>query len=182
MVVNTCMPEINFKFYCTPTGFELPDMIDWWKRLGDILGSKLIPIMETSLGACIDKNKMLPNFRARFCTRQIKIEPARRLLANLRKQGPVYHYVGLRADEQTRLGGIYDDLGIKTLHPLRDWGWGLKEVWQCLEENNVAKYLPKRTDCDICYHQRIGEWWELWKNYPDRWERGERHCHRRGVA
>ena len=70
---------------------------------------------------CIRQNKMLPNFRARFCTRQIKIEPARKMMA---AQGEVHHYVGLRADEETRLGGIFDDIGIVNHHPFREWGWG----------------------------------------------------------
>lgn len=169
------MPDISFKFYCTPTGFELPEMFDWWKRIGTILGSRLIPVMGMSLGDCIDKNKMLPNFRARFCTRQIKIEPAIRLLKNLGAIGPVFHYVGLRADEPTRLGGIYDNIkNVQSTHPFKDWGWGLKEVWGCLKDKGLENAIPDRTDCDICYHQRIGEWWLLWRDHlTTRWARGE---------
>lgn len=70
----------DYIYVCTPTGDELPEMFDWWKQLGCILGSQIKPVMEMSLKECIEKNKMLPNFRARFCTRQIKIEPYRRYL------------------------------------------------------------------------------------------------------
>lgn len=166
-------PETPFRFYCTPTGWELPEMFDWWNRLGEILGSKIIPIMGTSLGACIRDQKMIPNFRARFCTRIIKIEPARRMMANLLGQGEVYHYVGLRADEEHRLGGIYDDVCTKNRHPFKEWGWGVREVWAILVRYGLSEDIPERTDCDVCYHQRIGEWWRLWKFYPDRWRRGE---------
>lgn len=166
-------PEIQFRFYCTPTGWELPEMFDWWDKLGKRLGSRIIPIMHTSLGQCIREQGMIPNFRARFCTRIIKIEPARKVLAALRNSGEVLHYVGLRADEETRAGGVYDDLGIENVHPLKQWGWGLVEVWECLQRHGLADLIPERTDCDVCYHQRIGEWWRLWKHYPERWERGE---------
>jgi len=166
-------PEIAFRYYITPTGWELPEMFDWWEELGKRLGSKIIPVMHTSLGECIRNNKMLPNFRARFCTRQIKIEPARKMMAALAAQGEVNHYVGLRADEETRLGGIFDDIGIVNRHPFREWGWGVNEVWKCLQSHGLAERIPERTDCDVCYHQQIGEWWRLWTNHPDRWMRGE---------
>ena len=166
-------PEISYRYYCTPTGWELPEMFDWWIEIGERLGSKIIPIMETTLGECIKKHKMLPNFRVRFCTREIKIMPARRMMARLLEQGDVHHYVGLRADEETRIGGVYDDLGINNHFPFREWGWGINEVWDCLTKHGLADRIPERTDCDVCYHQQLGEWWRLWKNHPARWKRGE---------
>lgn len=166
-------PDVSFSYYCTPTGYELPEMLDWWEKLSAILQSPIIPVMGMTLGECIERNRMLPNFRARFCTRQIKIEPARHLLSSLLRQGQVFHYVGLRADEETRLGGHYQDVCTETRHPFREWGWGIKEVFQCLVRHGLADSLPERTDCDLCYHQQIGEWWKLWRNHPDRWARGE---------
>ena len=166
-------PETQYRYYITPTGWELPEMIDWWKEIEGRLQSRLIPVMHTTLGDCIRENKMLPNFRARFCTRQIKIEPARKMMKGLLARGEVHHYVGLRADEETRLGGIYDDIGIVNHHPFREWGWGVNDVWGCLHRHGLSESIPERTDCDVCYHQRIGEWWRLWKNHPDRWARGE---------
>lgn len=166
-------PDLNVTYYCTPTGDELPEMFDWWNRLGAILGKRIVPIMEMTLESCIEENAMLPNFRARFCTRQIKIEPAHRLLQRLAGDAPVTHYVGLRADEETRLGGVYDDIaGVTNRFPLREWGWGLPDVMECLARHSVADCLPKRTDCALCYHQRIGEWYQLWKNHPDKWAKG----------
>lgn len=166
-------PSTDFRYYCTPTGDELPEMFSWWERLGKILESRIIPIMETSLTECIDNNKMLPNFRARFCTRQIKIEPARRILATLKARGDTYHYVGLRADEETRLGGVYDDLGIVNRFPFREWAWSIVDVWEYLESKGLVDCIPERTDCALCFHQRIGEWWNLWSQFPERWKRGE---------
>lgn len=172
LVMQQRMPDLHMRYYCTPTGNELPDMIAWWNHLGTVLGSRIIPIMEMTLQGCIHKNKMLPNFRIRFCTRQIKIEPARRVLAALRQRGPVTHYVGLRADEPTRLGGLYDDLGIESRYPLREFGMGLTEVRSVIKQHELDHLLPARTDCALCYHQRIGEWYLLWKEHKDQWDAG----------
>ncbi len=142
-------------------------------RSAEASGSASIPIMEMTLDSCIEQNGMLPNFRARFCTRQIKIEPARRLMQRLAASSPVTHYVGLRADEETRIGGVYDDIaGLTNRFPMREWGWGIAEVKDCLQRHGVAECLPKRTDCALCYHQRIGEWYQLWKNHPEEWAKG----------
>lgn len=157
-------PDIDYDFVCTPTGDELPEMFDHWKRLGVLLGKRIIPIMHTTgLKGVIRAQKMLPNFRARFCTRILKIEPYRRWLA---ANAPCVSHVGLRADEEGRAGGAYSDIpGIEMRFDLRDWGWGLQDVWNYLDSRGVK--IPRRTDCARCYHQRIGEWWTLWHDFPE---------------
>ena len=68
----------DYTYICTPTGNELPEMFAHWRFLGEILGKPLIPIMgNTGLKGIIRRQNMLPNFRARFCTRILKIEPYR---------------------------------------------------------------------------------------------------------
>src|SRR5262249_17220936 len=51
----------------------------------------------------IDRMNALPNWRQRWCTRILKIEPT---IAYLKINAPCVQYVGLRADEETR-EGIY---------------------------------------------------------------------------
>jgi len=163
-------PDVDYTYVCTPTGDELPEMFEHWRLLGDRLGKKILPVMHTTglKGVC-RKEKMLPNFRARFCTRILKIEPYRRWLA---ANTPCVSYVGLRADEEGRAGGAYGDIdGVQMRFPLRDWGWGEGDVWKYL--NNTQVQIPQRTDCARCYHQRIGEWWALWKEYPELWADAE---------
>ena len=160
----------DYTYICTPTGNELPEMFEHWNRLGDLLGKRILPIMHrTGLHGVVRDQKMLPNFRARFCTRILKIEPYRTWLA---MNTPCVSYVGLRADEEGRAGGSYADIpGVEMRFPLREWGWKKADVLGYLEKRGVS--IPKRTDCAICYHQRIGEWWELWKNHPQEWAAGE---------
>lgn len=158
----------EYNFVCTPTGDELPEMWDWFKQLGCLLGKQIKPVMEISLKECIERNNMLPNFRARFCTREIKILPYRRFLQRLCAQGTVVSYVGLRADEEGRAGGAYDDIpGVTMRFPFREWSWGLREVRGYLQERDIT--VPERTDCARCYHQKIGEWWRLWATHREIW-------------
>lgn len=166
-------PDVPFNYVCTPTGDELPDMFAHWRDLGERLGRRLVPVVAGTLDSAIAKANMLPNFRARFCTRVLKIEPYRAMLKEQTALGPVVSYVGLRADEPGRAGGAYSDIGgVEMRFPLREWGWGEDEVQAALVRFGVK--CPDRTDCARCYHQRIGEWWELWKNHPELYAKGER--------
>lgn len=157
----------DYEFICTPTGCELPEMEAHWHKLEGILGKPLLRLGQTTLPALIRKEKMLPNWRARFCTHILKIVPFERHLAMSDQK--VVAYVGLRADEEQREGATYGtELIVKTRFPLREWGWGLQDVLSYLAKKGVV--VPTRTDCDRCPLQTLGEWYALWKNYPDRYE------------
>jgi hypothetical protein len=51
---------------------------------------------------------------------------------------------------------------------MREWGWTIDDVWQYLKVKDIS--IPRRTDCARCYHQRLGEWWNLWKDTPEIFE------------
>lgn len=157
-----------YNYLCTPTGNELPEMFEHWRWLGsdNALGKRIIPLMNGTLKSVIREQKMLPNFRARFCTRKLKIEPYESFLAEQVKFGPVVSYVGLRADEPAREGGIYSHIdGVTTRFPLREWGYDDPMVLAGLAERGIK--IPRRTDCAWCYHQRLGEWYLLWLEHRD---------------
>jgi len=159
-------PDTPYNYVCTPTGNELPAMFEHWLNLGERLGRKLIPIMAGTLHGIIRQQKMLPNFRARFCTRMLKIEPYRKFLIEQAALGPIVSYVGLRADEEGRAGGAYGDIaGIEMRFPLREWDMGEDDVQATLRRFEVV--CPDRTDCGDCYHQRLGEWYEYWRDHRD---------------
>jgi hypothetical protein len=158
-------PDVDYTYVCTPTGDELPEMFAHWRKLGDLLGKRITPIISKSLKRVIAEQKTLPNFRMRFCTRIIKIEPYRRWLF---ENAPCVSHVGLRADEEGRAGGAYSDIpGIEMCFDLREWGWGIDQVVEYLAGRGIS--IPYRTDCARCYHQRIGEWWSLWHDHLDIW-------------
>lgn len=155
-----------YNYLCTPTGDELPEMFAHWRAMGDRLGKRIIPIMEHSLKSLIDGYGALPNFKQRWCTRKIKIEPYQAFLVEQAKLGPIVSYVGLRADEPERVGGLYGHIdGVTTRHPLREWRMGEPEVQAALAARGIV--CPIRTDCARCYHQRLGEWFLLWLQNRD---------------
>jgi len=161
-------PEIDFDWVCTPTGRELPPMVEHWKRLGDLLGKPLRPVAaKHSLAGLVVLQKALPNWRMRWCTRLLKIEPFREhVLNNL----PCTVYIGIRADEVMDRDGVdWDSIeGVTRSYPLVEAGWGLSHV---LEQN--AKYgiiIPDRSDCDMCFFQTLWEWFCFWRDYPEKYE------------
>lgn len=161
-----------YNYVITPTGDEPPAMFAHWNLLGETLGRPLHPIMamwrnretglmEGGLDALIRHEGMIPNRVARWCTRKLKIEPYREALAELAAKAPVVSYIGLRADEEGRAGGAYDDIpGVEMRFPLREWGFDRKAVVTAV--NNAGIMVPERTDCRKCYAQQIGEWFVLW--------------------
>jgi len=150
---------VPVEYIITPTGDELPEMEDHWARLEAMLGQDIKRLDAPTLQGEIDRQNALPNFHQRWCTRLIKIEPCEKYL----QTADGILCVGLRADEPTRMGAVYGDL-IQTRTPLREWGWGIGDVMDYLDERGVS--IPHRTDCARCFFQRIGEWYRLWVEHP----------------
>lgn len=152
----------DYIFICTPTGNEPPEMFEHWRKLGGLLGKPIRPVMGGTLEGLIKKQNAIPNWRQRWCTRMLKIEPyAAFLMQMTRTHSRIISHVGLRADEPGREGGDYLEVpGVEMVFDLRRWGWGLDEVITYNNQRGVV--IPKRTDCMACFWQRLIEWWELW--------------------
>ena len=167
-------PEISYAYVFTPTGDEPPDMIEHWLLLGKLLGARLTPITAgVSLQGLIKRQNALPNWRQRWCTRMLKIEPyAKWLSQQTQKYDRVVSHVGLRADEAEREGGDYAAIpNVEMKFDMRDWNWGLADVKAYLQERGVT--IPRRTDCLKCFFQRLIEWYEFWRDHPASWAEGE---------
>jgi hypothetical protein len=163
----------DYTFCYTPTGRELPEMEAHWRKLEMLLNSPLIKVPGPSLVERIIAYKTLPNYRIRFCTREVKIEPFMQYVTAL---APATCYVGIRADEvqgdNARTGTDWNGVeNVTQDFPLVRWGWGIAQVKAYLKERGVT--IPARTDCDLCFFQRLPEWWLLWRNHPDRWTEAE---------
>lgn len=155
-----------FRLLYTPTGNELPAVNEHIARVAAHIGMELVIPEGPNLRDSILDQRCIPNFRMRWCTRMIKIEPCARWLQG---HPGITLAVGLRADEDGRAGGTYDAADIT--YPLRDWCW---------DEGMVIDYCkaqgfepPERTDCAWCYHQTLSEWWSLWSTNPMLFEQGE---------
>ena len=162
-------PEIDFTWVFTPTGNESPEFFAHMRALRDQIGPITPIIYPGGLGGLIKKWNALPNWRQRWCTRVLKIEP---FAAYLMQNSPARFYVGLRADEEEREGGDYQQVpDVEMIFPLREAGMGLDDVYQFLADRSIT--IPRRTDCMLCFFQRLIEWWELWKNNLEAYLEGE---------
>ena len=162
----------DYTYICTPTGDELPEMVAHMERLERLLGKPILRIINGTLDGWIEEFAAVPNWRMRWCTRLLKIQP---FMAWIRQQpGRVVTYVGLRADEPLREGLLVQDdkdgtgPTILQRYPLRRWGWNRKGVSGFLKCHGVE--IPRRTDCARCYGQQLGEWHNLWEQHPDIYE------------
>ena len=157
----------DYEYICNATGNELQELHDHLARMSQMLGKPIRRVgYHTDLYGLIDEQEMLPNFRARFCTRMLKIEPTIEYFDSL-PEGSVL-YVGLRADEEERKGLYGEDITIR--FPMREWGWDVVKVYEYLDERGVS--VPTRTDCAVCPYQRLGEWHSLWRDNPSEYAKG----------
>lgn len=151
----------DYEFICNETGNELPEMQEHWRNLERMLGKPLIRVRaDKDLIELCESQNALPNWRQRWCTRILKIEPTIRYMEAL-PEGSVL-YVGLRADEESRPGLYGEDLIVR--FPLREIKWGLEDVVGYLEAKGVC--IPARTDCALCFYQRLDEWQTLRFQHP----------------
>jgi 3'-phosphoadenosine 5'-phosphosulfate sulfotransferase (PAPS reductase)/FAD synthetase len=156
----------KFELLHTSTGNELPDVKDHINKIIEMTGAPFVNIEAPTLEELIEEQQCLPNWRMRWCTRMIKIEPVIKWLS--KNKDKIVLAVGLRADEPGRAGGTYN---CEVVYPLREWDWGIVEVKECINHYNIT--IPRRTDCAVCFYQTLYEWRLLWKEYPKEYERGE---------
>jgi len=158
----------DFSLLFTPTGNESDECLEHVRHTAERL-SKPFTIRWSGHGlvSLIERQRALPNWRQRWCTRMLKIEPCQTYLAE--NPGTVL-CVGLRADEPER-SGLWGDLATYR-YPLREAEMGLTEVVSFLEERKIC--VPSRTDCALCFFQRLIEWYELWRDHPNKYAEGER--------
>lgn len=159
-------PTINFEYVITPTGDELPEMEEHWEKLQGILGT-FKSLGDLDIFQLMDREQMLPNYMARFCPRVLKIEPFVDYMDSLPPDSVLY--VGLRADEEGRLGILRDNSKFRISYPLREWGWDINAVLGYLQDKGII--IPERTDCGMCFFQRLPEWKQLLEKHPARFEK-----------
>lgn len=161
----------DYEYICTPTGLELPDMDNHWAKLEGMLGKPLTKISaEQSFPGLVVAQKSLPNWRMRWCTRMLKIEPFEGYVL---EHIPCTLYIGIRADEFMDRSGVdwEKHIGVTRDYPLTRWGWGVQAVVEYVRCRDAVP--PERTDCDCCFFQTLWEWYQFWLKYPERWMQRE---------
>ena len=147
----------NFECLFTPAGNEPKALFDHIDLIMSITGKELIQLQAPTLFSLIEHFRALPNHRQRWCTRMIKIMPC---IAYLQNNPGSTLCIGFRGDEESR-EGLYGNY-TEYRYPLQEWSWGIKEVNNYLQSCGIN--IPQRTNCMLCYGQRLSEWYDLYRD------------------
>lgn len=170
------IPEMEYVF--CDTGKELPETYEFIDRLEVYLNRHIVRLPK-ELPGYSEKfdfdhwlemfGGLLPSSNVRWCTKNLKLKPFEKYLAN----DTVFNYVGIRADE-FREGYISHKPNITTVFPFRDDGIDKQGVLQILEDAGLG--LPKyyewrsRSGCYFCFYQTKREWVGLKERHPEKFE------------
>lgn len=189
-------PDLDYEYVFNPTGAELPEVFSWLDKVETYLGKPIVRVGENLEEIIEGYNYFLPSRRARYCTRQSKIEPFEKWIGVT----DAVVYYGIRADE-TR-GGYNNSRypNITPSYPLKDHGIDIDGVYQLINnaglkppvffwkevydacciaigEERMRANLPEwmidllfcwrtRANCYFCFNQRKSEWVGLLEFYP----------------
>ena len=145
--------------------------------------------------ALVRHKKMLPNFRMRFCTQELKVNRLFEKMTELGYDPDAYaDCIGIRADEPRRVANIRKSEGGRDiLMPMAEAGDTHREVMQFWAGRNFNLGLPvsgKNTlygNCDLCFlkgttanaraiamEPERAEWWiEIERSLPQRLDKSK---------
>lgn len=179
------VPQMEYVF--CDTGSELKETYDFLDKLEAYLGKPIVRLRpDERIGAnnglrVINSesdqdrpfkhylgvyNGVLPDARARWCTRMLKLKPFERYVGD----DFVINYVGIRGDENRR-GLISTKPNIQTKFPFVEDNICKSDVEQILQESGLGfpEYYKwrSRSGCYFCFFQQRIEWVGLLENHPD---------------
>ena len=142
--MNTHHPEIDFEYFYTDTGKELPEVYDFLNQLEGFLGKeihRLNPRKDFDYWLKVF-NYYLPSPQTRWCTRVLKLVPFQEWIKPMLAAGDeVYSYVAIRADEEHRTGMAESHPNLHVVMPFREDGINKAGVYEILESSGIG--LPK---------------------------------------
>lgn len=175
-------PELDFDYFFTDTGKELPEVYEFLGRLEGFLGK---PIARLNPRRDFDfwlreYNHFLPSPQTRWCTRQLKLAPFEQWIRPLLAAGDkVTSYVAIRADEEYREGYTAKHPNLTVKLPFREAGIDKRGVIEILDGSGVG--LPKyydwrsRSGCTFCFFQQKIEWVRLRERHPEAFEEAKQY-------
>lgn len=165
----------------TPTGAEHEDADRFRQQVADFIGLPItVEAANKTLWEMVESYKQIPNDSIPYCTERLKLIPQDRYLKRLEKQKESFIiYLGLGVDEWRRIQRVWarnEAKGRKAVFCLMDLRMNgedckkiIREEWKiCLPE--PYKYLP-HNNCIPCYKAGKGNWYKVWKHYPERFFR-----------
>lgn len=158
MLLHEIAPHIPFRMVFTDTGAEEKDTLDMLDRLEKWLGKPIERLQSKGLFELIEEfNGFLPSPTDRYCTRELKLVPFRKWIAQFAGKQK-WMCVGIRSDEQFRLAFTLPE--VETLMPFVDMGINREWVYQKLSATvGISKSYQtgSRSGCTVCPYQRKSE-------------------------
>lgn len=177
LYVRKKYPDIDFEYFFTDTGKELPEVYEYLDILEGFLGK---PILRLNADKGFDywlmrNNRFLPSASNRWCTLNMKLKPFEAWLKPFIEDGTEIHsYIGIRSDEEYREGYLskYSNLIIEM--PFQTDHIDKAAVFEILESSGIG--IPKyyewrsRSGCTFCFFQQKIEWVRLMERHPEAFE------------
>jgi 3'-phosphoadenosine 5'-phosphosulfate sulfotransferase (PAPS reductase)/FAD synthetase len=162
------IPDIEYVFCDTKK--ELPETYEYIDKLEVFLGKKIERLAFE--GGDFDDllniyNGYLPSSQSRWCTKNLKIKPFEKFIG----EDICYSYIGIRADEQDRIGYISTKQNIIPKYPFIEDGIVKEDVFRILIESGIGfpEYYKwrSRSGCYFCFFQQKIEWVGLLEHHPE---------------
>lgn len=171
--LHEAAPQLNWRMVFTDTGAEEKETLEMLDKLEQYLGKKIERLMNKGLFNLIeDFSGFLPSPRDRWCTRELKLVPFRKWIAQF-DGVPKWMFVGIRADESSRIAFTLPE--VETVMPFVDHGITREWVYRKLGETVgiPRSYTTRsRSGCTVCPYARISEVVGLLQRAPAEFERG----------
>lgn len=135
-------PQIDIEYYFCDTGRELDETYLLIEKLETVLNKKIVrlqAVKDSPVGVPFDHfleifGGYLPSSQARWCTRQLKLEPFEKYVG----EKPVISYVGIRGDED-REAYISLKTNIQSIFPFRRNIWSEDVIGKVLSNLNIQQ-------------------------------------------
>ena len=165
VIMTLKFPSVNFQYFFTDTQADHSATYETLEKFQNFLGVRIDMIEpEKGLYELIDHyNGFLPSANARYCTKDLKIKPLEKKMASLRpfmSMAKIHSFVGLRADEPSRVGFDSGDPSQLVHFPYRDMNVVKADVFRVMDETIGIPDFYKtksRSGCSGCFFQRKGE-------------------------
>jgi len=141
LYLNDTCPELDVTYYFCDTGKELDETYELISGLEVYLGKKITHLKPVDAVKTDENpfdhfykayNGYLPSSVARWCTKQMKLDPFEKFVGD----DPVVSYVGIRGDED-REGYISKKPNIQSIFPFRKNIWSEDVVKKILTNENT---------------------------------------------
>lgn len=169
-------PEIDFEYFFTDTGKELPEVYEYLDMLEGFLGKPVLRLNGQHFDYWLVKaNGFLPSPKNRWCTAYMKLKPFEDWLKPWIEEGiEIRSYVAIRSDEEYREAYLSKYPNLKVVMPFQDDHINKEGVFEILKSSGIG--IPKyykwrsRSGCTFCFFQQKIEWVRLLEHHPEAFE------------